>query len=462
MLGTATNEEEYMKHIPRKWLLLIALVALSLAGVNAQFSRNFSDEFVDSPAGRAFLQVYGALKSNYLDDVDDEAIIEGAITGMLEALEDPYTSYTEPEEASRAVQDRSGSFQGIGAVLSPKDRVNGIIVEVINVYRDGPAWNAGVRRGDVFLEVDGTIVKDATVNEVVELVRGPAGTTVNIIMSRPGAEDPIVFNIVRGRIDIVSVESTVLPNNVGYMRINTFANQRVYEQMAEQLEQLRAEGIDSLLLDLRDNGGGLLNQGILVADEFLSQGDIVFQRARGITQRLASADSAAFDLPMVVLVNQNSASASEIVAGALQDNDRALVVGEDTFGKGVGQSVVSLNNGGQLVYLSFEWLTPDRRSINEGGITPDVPAEDNRFGNVVTLEGRGANPGSDVEIVIDGQVVGTATVDDDGVFRFIETVQRSAMSAVQGEAIVDLASDNALQVAYDTLLNSSAVAPVGN
>ncbi|MEM6430874.1 MAG: PDZ domain-containing protein, partial [Deinococcota bacterium] len=227
-----------MKHIQRKWLILVALVALSLAGVNAQFSRDFSDEFVNSPAGRAFVQVYAALQSNYLNDIDDDAVIEGAISGMLEALEDPYTSYTAPAEATRAVQDRSGSFQGIGAVLSPKDRANNVIVEVINVYRDGPAWNAGVRRGDVFLFVDEVSVKDSTVDEVVDLVRGPAGSTVNIVMSRPGEEDPVEFSIVRGTIDIVSVESTVLPNEVGYLRINTFANQRVHEQMMEQLTAL--------------------------------------------------------------------------------------------------------------------------------------------------------------------------------------------------------------------------------
>jgi carboxyl-terminal processing protease len=451
-----------VKHIQRKWLILIALVALSLAGVNAQFSRDFSDEFVNSPAGRAFVQVYAALQSNYLNDIDDDAVIEGAISGMLEALEDPYTSYTAPAEATRAVQDRSGSFQGIGAVLSPKDRANNVIVEVINVYRDGPAWNAGVRRGDVFLFVDDVSVKDSTVDEVVDLVRGPAGSTVNIVMSRPGEEDPVEFSIVRGTIDIVSVESTVLPNNVGYLRINTFANQRVHEQMMEQLNMLSEQGITSLVLDLRDNGGGLLNQGILVADEFLSQGDIVFQRARGITQRLASADSNAFNLPMVVLVNQNSASASEIVAGALQDNDRATIIGEETFGKGVGQSVVTLNNGGQLVYLSFEWLTPDRNSINEGGITPDVIAEDTRFGNIVVLEGRGAEPGVEVDIVVDGEVLGSATADEEGLFRFIETIQRADISDVQGEAIVNLESDNALQAAYNTLLNNIAELPAGN
>lgn len=443
----------------RKWIIagLVAL-GLSAALVYAQLSRDFTNEFVSSPEGRAFLQAYGALKSNYLNDVDDEAIIEGAILGMLEALEDPYTSYASPDEASRSNQDRSGTFEGIGAVLSGKNRKDNTIVEVINVYQDGPAWNAGIKKGDIFFEVDGINVAESTVGDVVELVRGPGGTVVEISMLRSGEEEPVKFSIVRGKIDIISVQSTVLPNNVGYLTISTFANQRVYEQLTERLADLKSEGVESLILDLRDNGGGLLQQGILVADEFLSSGDIVFQRARGVTQRLASADPSLFDLPMIVLVNENSASASEIVAGALQDNGRAIVVGEETFGKGVGQSVISLVNGGQLVYLSFEWLTPNRESINQEGVTPDLIADDNRFPSIITLDGRGAEPGDEIEILVNGESLGTELVDEEGAFSFFEQFARRELSSVQGQALVDLETDNALKVAYDALQEQLAKA----
>lgn len=208
-------------------------------------------------------------------------------------------------------------------------------------------------RGDVFLEVEGVDVRELTTSEVADLVRGPKGTTVHLVMERPGVQDPITFEIQRSTIQIVDVSSTMLPNGVGYIALASFNNQRLHDQLVEHLDKLILEGAKSLVLDLRDNSGGLLNQAILIADEFLSKGDIVFQRSRGVTQRIASADQHAYDLPMVVLVNENSASASEIVAGALQENDRALVVGEQTFGKGVAQSVLSLSDGGQLRYVSF-------------------------------------------------------------------------------------------------------------
>ena len=437
-----------------KYLLIAILLGVSLALVNAQFSSRFSEEFQDSAVGRAFMQTYGALKSGYLEEVDDDVVIQGAIGGMLEALEDPYTAYVPPSEAAKDNQDRTGSFEGIGAVLSARNRTEDKIVEIVNVYRDGPAWQAGIQRGDIFYEVDGENVEDSTVSEVVEKVRGPKDTVVSLGMRRPGMEEILYFDIVRDKINIISVESTLLPNDVGYVRIVTFANQLVHEQLIEQINELMDQEINSLILDLRDNGGGLLTQGILVADEFLGEGDIVFQRARGITQRLAAADSEAFELPMVVLVNNNSASASEIVAGALQDNGRALVIGEETFGKGVGQSVISLANGGQLQYLSFEWLTPKRNNINQQGIVPDILAEDTRFSNVIALQGLGAEPGQEIEFVVAGEVIGKATADEEGEFRFIQLTPRAVeYSDVQGQAIVSLENDNALQVAHSTLLN---------
>ena len=442
----------------RKWLLtVLAVVAVGLLAVNAQFSNNFNDEFLESASGQALLQTYGALKSNYLDDVDDDVIIQGGINGMLEALDDEFSYYTDPEVAAQRNQDLQGSFEGIGAVLSPLNRQTGEGVKIINVYRDGPAWNAGMQRGDVFMEVDGTNVEEFTPSEVAAVVRGPSDTTVNIKMLRPDEEEPVEFNITRGQIDIVSVESAMLPDNVGYLSLKTFSNQQLYDQMVEQLELLQEQGATSLILDMRDNGGGLLNQGILVADEFLSEGDIVFERARDVTRRLARADAEMFDLPMVVLVNDNSASASEIVAGALQENGRATVIGEQTFGKGVAQNVISLSDGGQLAYVSFEWLTPNRNSISETGITPDIFAEDTRTPDFVALEGQGS-PGQVIEFVIEGEKVGEATVDEEGEFDFVTAGPDPVYSDTQGEAIVDLETDGALQTAYETLLTEVAAA----
>jgi carboxyl-terminal processing protease len=443
----------------RKWLLATLIVlAISIMVVNAQLSRDFSDEFLRSPTGKAFMQVYGSLKSGYLNDVQDDKIIQGAINGMIEALDDPFTYYADPEATSRRNEDMSGSFEGIGAVLEIYNRQSGKGVQILNVYRDGPAFKAGILKGDIFLEVDGVNVEESTTNDVAGLVRGPKGTQVNIKMQRPGTEKFVVFDITRGTINIVSVESTVLENKVGYLHLTTFSNQRLYEQMLEQLDKLKGQGITSLILDMRDNGGGLLNQGILIADEFLNEGDIVFERARGVTKRLASADDHWFDLPMVVLVNRNSASASEIVAGALQENDRAKVIGEKTFGKGVAQNVISLSDGGQLAFVAFEWLTPKRRSIQKEGITPDVEAIDTLAIATIAGEGQGVDAGKEIQIVVDGELVATTIADEEGAFKFVGIPPNHSVSEVQGEAIVDIANDNALKVAFDTLLQQVASA----
>ncbi len=438
----------------RRWILAAVLgLAACVMYVNAQFSRDFTNEFLDSATARALIQSFGALKSGYLEDVDDEELIEGAITGMLQALEDPYTYYKTPESTARDMQDQSGSFEGIGAVLTSRDRVTGQGVEVLQVYSGGPAAEAGLQRGDMFMVVDGTDVSQMTPTEVADLVRGPGGTVVNLEMRRPGQEELVSFAITRGTIQIVSVETAMLENNIGYVSLTTFANRQLTEQMVTAIDELILQGATSLVLDLRDNSGGFLDQGILVADAFLRSGDIVFQRSRGVTQRIASADPAAYDLPMVVLVNNNSASASEIVAGALQENDRALVVGEQTFGKGVAQNVLPLSNGGQLVYMSFEWLTPDRRSISTEGVTPDIEAVDDRFPQLIHSTGSGARPGQVIELMVDGEVLGSATADEEGEFTIYTLGESRAPSSVQGQAQLDLEHDNALSVAVSVLLD---------
>ncbi|MDA0700321.1 MAG: S41 family peptidase, partial [bacterium] len=438
----------------KRYLLVVLAVGALLAPVvvQAQLSRDFAGEFLNQPGGRALVQTFGALKTGFLNDVDDDVIIRGAITGMLEAVGDPYTYYLEPRSAAREAQDRSGSFEGIGAVLTPYNRQTGRGVEILNVYRDGPAFGAGVRRGDIFLEVDGVDVSEFNTTEVVDLVRGPGGTTVRISFLRPGEPDPVRFEIVRATIEIVNVSSTLVDGDIGYVHISSFGNQRVFDQMVEALSRLQLEGARSYVLDLRDNPGGLLTQGILVADEFLAAGDIVFQRARGVTQRLAAADASGLvDMPLAVLVNRNSASASEIVAGALQDNARALIVGERTFGKGVAQSVVSLADGGQLAYTSFEWLTPDRRSISPDGIVPDLLVADSRLSQTISVEGRGGEAGQSISIVVDGVEVGSTEVGEDGTFKFVTTGPRPVLSEVQGQAAVDVANDAVLSAAIVAL-----------
>src|SRR5690606_1618793 len=171
-------------------------------------------------------------------DVDDETLIRGAITGMINSLEDPYTAYVEPTAAARESQDLTGSFEGIGAVLTPHDRVSGEGVEILTVYQGGPASGAGLQRGDIFLEVDGVDVREMTPSEVADLVRGPKGTVVRLLMSRPGEAEPLSFDIQRATIQIVDVSSTMLPDDVGYISLSSFNNQRLHEQLVEHLDRL--------------------------------------------------------------------------------------------------------------------------------------------------------------------------------------------------------------------------------
>jgi len=444
----------------RRWLILgLVGLALTTAVVNAQLSRDFAGEFLNNPSGRALVQAFGALKTGYLNDVNDQTLIRGAINGMVSSLNDPFTSYIEPKAAAFDNQQMTGQYEGIGAVLTPHNRQSGKGVEILTVYKGGPANKAGLQRGDIFLKVDGTDVSDKTSSGVADLVRGPKGTSVHLTMRRPGQDQPVDVTVQRDTIKVIDVSSTMLPNHVGYVALSSFNNQKLNDQLKQQLDKLKQEGATSLILDLRDNPGGLLTEAIDVSDDFLSHGDIVFQRARGVTQRLASADpQQVFSGPMVVLVNHNSASASEIVSAALKDNGRAKVVGEQTFGKGVAQSVVSLSDGGQLRYVSFEWLTPDRTNIQKKGITPDILAKDTRYPNTISVDGRGADPGQEVQIVVDGKTVGSTKANQDGTFQFVTLGPKPQLSDVQGQAIVDLKTDHALKVAFDTVLKEATAA----
>ncbi len=445
-----------------KYLLVLLVLALSAAVVYAQFSKDYTQEFESNKSGQALMQVFGALESNYLhkDQIKPQELLEGGIKGMVKSLGDPFTYYFTPSETARNEQDQSGSFEGIGATLQALDPANRTKVQIINVFKGSPAWNAGLQRGDIFHEVNGKNVDDDTIDDIVDMVRGPKGTTVKLGMTRPGVDHTLHFSVVRGTIQIFAVESTMLPQDVGYVDLSTFEQRDVYDELVKQVDALKKQGMTSLVLDLRNNGGGFLDQGILVADAFLKQGTIVYQRQSGVTRRLATADpKQLWSGPMVVLVNRYSASASEIVSGALQDNHRALIVGEQTFGKGVGQNVISLADGSQLVYVTFEWLTPDRKSIARndkehirGGITPDVKATDTRTPYVINLQGQGAKPGEQITISVVGKVLGTAKADDEGKFTFFQPVPTPSQSAVQGQALVNLSADNALKVAYGTVL----------
>ncbi|WP_457636598.1 S41 family peptidase [Oceanithermus sp.] len=429
-------------------ICLLALVALALAW--AQFG---GVSFDRNPYGKAIKETFEIIQQNYLKPLDkkqQEKILEGGITGLVSALDDPFTSYSPPVDVHIREEDVNGEFFGIGVQIAPANP-DGTGAKIVNVFRGGPAYEAGLRIGDVIVEVDGEDVSKMPLYDIVAKIRGPKDTKVTLGIRRSGANAVLKFEIIRRKIEIVSVSKAMLPGKVGYVAIETFLNIKVNDQLHQAINDLKAQGAEKLILDLRDNGGGLLDQGCQVGDAFLKSGVIVYTRDRKSTRAYCEAGPRVYwDGPMVVLVNHGSASASEIVSGALQDDGRAKIIGEQTFGKGVGQNVFTLANGGELTLVTFEWLTPKKRSIHEKGITPDIEVRDNRFPTPVAFEGLGAKPGSKIKVVIDGKTY-TAVADKDGKFSFSEELPPRKLSDVQGEALVDVDHDAILKKALEVL-----------
>ena len=425
--------------------LLTVAVGLAQFGGGATFERN--------PNGKALIETYEIIQEQYLKPIDQkkaDELLQGGISGVVGALDDPFTSYSPPRNAHIREEDVRGEFFGIGVQIAPANP-DGTGAKIVNVFRGGPAFGAGIKTGDVIVEVDGEDVTELPLFDIVSKIRGPKDTKVTIGVQRKGASAVLRFEIVRRKIEIVSVSKTMLPNNVGYVAIETFLNVKVIEQLRQAVADLKRQGATRLILDLRDNGGGLLDQGCQVADAFLKRGVIVYTRDRRSTRAYCEAGPRTiWDGEMVVLVNGSSASASEIVSGALQDEGRAQVVGEQTFGKGVGQNVFTLANGGELTLVTFEWLTPKKRSIHEQGITPDVKVRDDRFPTPLAFEGLGAEPGANVTLSTGGKTY-TTTADEEGKFSFSEELPPRELSDVQGEARVDVEHDAILKKALELL-----------
>ena len=439
--------------------VLTALIAAAAAVGIAQLGAITAQDFLEDPYGRSALETYELIKDHYLKKLSEEdlrKVREGAIRGQVDALDDPFTSYSPPRHTKIRNEDVRGEFYGIGVVIQAA-RPDGTGAKILTVFRGGPAFRAGLKAGDEIVEVDGEDVTELDLFDIVAKIRGPKGTTVEIGVRRKGSRAVLRFKIRREKIEIVSVSKAMLPGNVGYVAIETFLNVKVMDQLRSAIEALKKQGAKKLILDLRDNGGGLLDQGCQVADAFLDHGVIVYTRARDVTRPFCEASpTTLWSGPMVVLVNGNSASASEIVSGALQDYGRAPVVGEKTFGKGVGQNVFTLANGGELTLVTFEWLTPKRRAIHQKGITPDYVVKDTRFPEPLAFEGIGAPPGGEVELVVrdaSGKVVKRlkAKVDAEGKFSQSEAVPPRKTSDVPGQALVDLEHDAILQKALELL-----------
>ena len=324
---------------------------------------------------RTFSDVFGRIKNDYVVDVDDKELIENAIRGMLSGL-DPHSAYLDAEQFTELQVGTTGQFGGLGIEVGME---NGF-VKVIAPIDDTPAQRAGVQAGDLVIRLDDTPVKGMTLNEAVKIMRGKPGSDIELTIVREGLDQPLKVTITRDVIKVKSVRSRLLEPGFGYLRISQFQS-KTAENMIDAIEKLKKENKDALqglVLDLRNNPGGVLNGAVAVSDAFLKKGMIVYTEGRIADSRLrfnATPDDVIDGAPLVVLVNQGSASASEIVAGALQDHKRAIIVGVKTFGKGSVQTILPLSSESALKLTTARYYTPSGNSIQAEGITPDIELE---------------------------------------------------------------------------------------
>jgi|FLYN01.1.fsa_nt_gi carboxyl-terminal processing protease len=374
-----------MKSVRALWLrsrelqftLLMVTVFVSGFALGSQYSISAAQGNTPIPPEaetlfEPFWQVYNLIQNDYLEPVAVETLLDGAINGMVDALDDEFSGYMNPEVYPLLNDDLSGEIEGIGVVIHTIEETGEI--EVVNVLEGAPAMEAGIMPGDIFTAVNGEEVIGLSQLELAGKVRGAAGTPVTITMRR--GEELIDFTMNRARIEIPTVESRLLEHNIGYIRLFEF-NDDARAALDDALEELNAQQLNGLIFDLRGNPGGLLNSAIDIASAFLEDGVILIEDfGDGQEQTLnVNGNFSGVTVPLVVLVDETSASASELVAGALQDQGRATIIGETTFGKGTVQTWHALSNGGGVRLTIARWLTPNRHWIHEQGITPDIIVE---------------------------------------------------------------------------------------
>ena len=321
---------------------------------------------------KVFSEVLDIVDKNYVEPVESKKLIQGAINGMMKTL-DPHSAFMTEEMYKELEVETKGSFGGIGIEITVlKD-----VLTVVSPIEDTPAFLAGVKAGDQIIKIDGQPTKDITILEAVTKLRGPKDSKVTITIMREGLQKPRDITIARAIIQIKSIKSKMLENSIGYVRISSF-QERTADDLKKALQELRgtqSSSLRGLVLDMRNNPGGLLTQSIEVSDAFLKSGTIVSTRGRiksVESKAVAKDDGDEVSCPIVVLVNEGTASAAEIVSGALQDNGRAVILGSQTFGKGSVQTVIPLEGGAALKLTTAKYYTPKGRSIQAEGITPDI------------------------------------------------------------------------------------------
>lgn len=367
-----------MRHTRRYLLLSLLYLGASLGlSMNAWAdSARENDSGLPLQELRTFAEIFGRIKSDYVESVDDRELLESAVRGMLGGL-DPHSSYLNEEDYTELQVGTRGEFGGLGIEVGMEDG----FVKVIAPIDDTPAQRAGIQAGDLIIRLDGKPMKDVGLNDAVKLMRGKPGTEVSLTIVREEQDKPLIITVVRDVIRVASVKGRMLESGIGYLRLSQFQT-RTTDDMLKRLAKLeKANGgpLSGLVLDLRNNPGGVLNAAVSISDAFLQGGIIVYTKGRVADSELefrAAPDDVLEGAPIVVLVNEGSASASEIVAGALQDHKRAIIMGQPTFGKGSVQTIIPINNKSAVKLTTALYYTPSGRSIQAEGIKPDIQLAD--------------------------------------------------------------------------------------
>ncbi len=323
-----------------------------------------------------FGEVLEKINKEYVDEINQSESMDSAINGLLQSL-DPYSAYMSPEIFNEMQTETSGEFGGLGIEVSMESGV----VKVISPIDGTPASRAGIKAGDYIVKIDETQVQGKSLSEAVELMRGPVGSGIELTIRRRGEKKALIFNIVREIIQIKSVKADLLEKNIGYIRLTSF-NENSGKQIEKEIKKLeKNKDVKSYILDLRNNPGGLLSQAIKISDFFLDNGEIVSTKSRKPSENrkwFAKSGDLTNGKTLIVLINYGSASASEIVAGALKDHKRAILLGENSYGKGSVQSIIPLKNKGAIRLTVAKYYLPSGKSISEVGVSPDIEiAEEN-------------------------------------------------------------------------------------
>jgi carboxyl-terminal processing protease len=386
------RKEDWMKYLSHKLTVLSGCLVFFVGVVLSTTS--FAQESKENDSLpleelRVFAEIFGRIKANYVEPVTDKVLLENAIRGMVSGL-DPHSSYLDAEEFKDLQVGTKGEFGGLGIEVGMEDG----FVKVISPIDDTPAQRAGIQSGDLIVRLDDTPVKGLTLNDAVKLMRGKPGTKITLTVVREGEEKPLKFEVIRAVIKVTSVKRRLLEGEFGYLRISQFQSHTT-DDLLKAVKKLKLEAngnLKGLIIDLRNNPGGVLNTAVSVSDAFLTSGLIVYTKGREEESQLrfeAAPDDVLNGAPIVVLVNEGSASASEIVAGALQDHHRAVIMGRQTFGKGSVQTIIPIDQNAAVKLTTARYYTPSGRSIQAEGIKPDIELEEVKISQA---ESKGMKP----------------------------------------------------------------------